>query len=648
MAEEVKTRLLEEGDHFGDYTVVKLLGKGGMGAVYLMQGTSGSQYAVKIMFPEKVSHEMRRRFAKEAEFAIKIRHRNLVSVYDVGEDPETGLCYMIMDYVSGGTLSDRLKEKGRFSIQEAVPIVSQIAAALDVAHKHGLVHRDIKPDNIMFDADGTPKLSDLGVAKFDDAQQSMVTTTGMVIGTPAYMAPEQMLNSHAIDARADIYSLSVVLYEMLSGKRPNEGRTAIELMAKAIKGEPLPDIKTMCPELSVAVAHVVSLLCAPKPEERPQTALGAADLLRKAASGKFVLVKKKPQSSTAEAAALRARRRKLFKGVAIGVGIAAFLFVGVAGWIKALSRQEPVKAVVVMPTTNVLERVTVVTNVVETTVVSTNAAVLTADAAYVSRSALHAAYRSKERRRVFVEIPLHDDSNGFETPPCTLARLEEAIAAKVDIIWLKVACSRDGVLYVKGDGDLKRMTNAKGHIHDFTADELSKFRVKWRNGLSDWPLAAFEDLLRRGKGKVFFKVGWSSRKVEYTIAMINLLNRLDAWESMILEVDGARVLFKVFGDEMRRKICSGELQIMTHPDQLGEWTGVASECSVWSRSADLEKIGLAGIPQRIETYFGWDPGDGKRTNDEAGWSKAMSDGVTIFRTRTPRELIKFLSSHGAR
>ena len=372
MADERQEELLKEGDKFGDYTVVRLLGKGGMGAVYLMQGASGSQYAVKIMFPEKVSHEMRRRFAKEADFAIKIRHKNLVSVYDVGEDPETGLCYMIMDYVPGGTLSDRLKEKGRFSIQEAVPIVSQIAAALDVAHRHGLVHRDIKPDNIMFDADGTPRLSDLGVAKFDDAQQSMVTTTGMVIGTPAYMAPEQMLNSHAIDARADIYSLGVVLYEMLSGKRPNEGRTAIELMAKAIKGEPLPDIKTMCPELSVAVSHVVSLLCAPKPEERPQTALGAADLLHKAASGKLVLLKKKPQSSTAEAAALRAKRSKLIKGLAIGVGVAAFLFVGIAGWIKALNRSDSAKPAAGIPVTNVLERVAVVTNVVERVAVVTN------------------------------------------------------------------------------------------------------------------------------------------------------------------------------------------------------------------------------------------------------------------------------------
>ena len=119
MLDEKKASILGEGDKFGDYTVVKLLGAGGMGAVYLMQGASGTMLAVKIMFPDKMSHDMRRRFAREAEFAIKIRHKNLVSVYDVGEDPETGLCYMIMDYMPGGTLADMLQRRGRVPLDEA-------------------------------------------------------------------------------------------------------------------------------------------------------------------------------------------------------------------------------------------------------------------------------------------------------------------------------------------------------------------------------------------------------------------------------------------------------------------------------------------------------------------------------------------------
>ena len=226
--------LLEPGDMLGDYTVEKLLGKGGMGAVYLVRAPGGERYAVKVMFPEIADKnpDYRTRFAREAEFAMTLRHKNLIQVYDAGEDPDTGLCYIIMDYVPGGSVKDRLREHGRIPVAEAVSITAQIAIALELAHRHGVIHRDIKPDNIMFDVDGTPKLADLGVAKFtDDEHRTTVTTTGMIIGTPAYMAPEQMMDSHHIDARADIYALGIVLYEMLTGKRPTEGSSAVELLA---------------------------------------------------------------------------------------------------------------------------------------------------------------------------------------------------------------------------------------------------------------------------------------------------------------------------------------------------------------------------------------------------------------------------------
>ena len=297
MADTDDTSPFEPGDRFGDYTVERLLGKGNMGTVYLMRSPDGAPFAVKIMHRGKMSHDLRVRFAREAEFAMNIRHKNLISVYDVGEDPDSGLCYIIMEYVPGGTLSDRIKERGSVPVDEAVKIAMHVAAALDVAHGNGLVHRDVKPDNIMFAADGTPKLADLGVAKFGDDRSTMVTTTGMIIGTPAYMSPEQLIDSHNIDARSDIYSLGVVLYEMLSGKRPNSGSTSVELLAKAIKGEPLPDIRTMRPEVSAAVAHVLSLMCAPKSEDRPATSMDAARLLHKAVTGKLALPKKPPRHS---------------------------------------------------------------------------------------------------------------------------------------------------------------------------------------------------------------------------------------------------------------------------------------------------------------------------------------------------------------
>ena len=286
---------LKPGDRFGDYTVERLLGKGGMGTVYLMRTPGGAPFAVKIMHRGRMSHDLRVRFAREAEFAMKIRHKNLISVYDVGEDPDSGLCYIIMDYIPGGTLTDRLRESGAIPVCEAVKIATHVAAALDVAHKRGLVHRDVKPDNIMFAADGTPKLADLGIAKFGDDNSTMVTTTGMIIGTPAYMSPEQLIDSHNIDARSDIYSLGVVLYEMLSGERPNSGSSSAELLAKAIKGEPLPDIRTTCPNISASIAHVISLMCAPKPADRPSTSMEVSDLLRRASTGRLVLPKKKPR-----------------------------------------------------------------------------------------------------------------------------------------------------------------------------------------------------------------------------------------------------------------------------------------------------------------------------------------------------------------
>ena len=395
-ADGARRKLLEPGEMFGDYTVEKLLGKGGMGAVYLVRAPGGERYAVKLMSPEMVKKgsDYRKRFAREAEFAMNIRHKNLISVYDVGEDPETGLCYIIMDYVPGGSVADRLERNGPLPMAEAVSIAAQVALALEVAplpmaeavsiaaqvalalevaHRHGVIHRDIKPDNIMFDADGTPKLADLGVARFtDEAHKTTVTTTGMIIGTPAYMAPEQMMDSHHVDARADIYALGVVLYEMLTGKRPNEGSTAVELLAKALKGEPLPDVRTMRPEVSAAIAHVLSLMCAPKPEGRPATALAAAQLLQKAATGRLVLPKKPPRA--ADAAARKRKSRFPFTAIAAAAGIVALCAAVAVSLLNKPTQRRPQVQKEPIVLTNVIERTIVVTNQIEQGTVTTNTA----------------------------------------------------------------------------------------------------------------------------------------------------------------------------------------------------------------------------------------------------------------------------------
>ena len=315
------TGYLTPNGTFGCYTVLRLLGRGGMGEVYLIEDASGAKYAAKVMLPPEEEKELEwcKRFIHEAQFAMEVRHPNIVAVHDVGEDPETGLCYIIMDYAGGGSLSDRLKKNGAMQIRDAIAVASEIASALDAAHKAGVVHRDIKPDNILFDDAGHAKLADLGIAKFSSSgtETTTVTKTGTIVGTPAYMAPEQMMDSHNVDGRADIYSLGLVLYEMLTGARPNAGSTIVELLAKAVKGEELPDIRTVRPEVSASLAYVIALMVAPKPESRPGSADDVAKLLEGVAAGKIKVPKDFRHSRTL--ARKKPRRRS---AIVLGVGLA--------------------------------------------------------------------------------------------------------------------------------------------------------------------------------------------------------------------------------------------------------------------------------------------------------------------------------------
>ena len=212
---------LAEGDRFGDCTIVRPLGSGGMGQVYLASAPDGMQYALKLLHPElgHRSEDVKRRFLHEAEFLMTIRHRNLVEVFDAGEDKEIGLCYILMEYMPGGSLGDMIAKNGRLPVDTAISYVSQTADALSVAHKQGVIHRDIKPDNILFTADGVPKLTDLGVAKFfDDAADAKLTMDGHLLGTPAYISPEQVYGDLEPDCRADIYSLAASLYHLSTGR----------------------------------------------------------------------------------------------------------------------------------------------------------------------------------------------------------------------------------------------------------------------------------------------------------------------------------------------------------------------------------------------------------------------------------------------
>lgn len=284
MAEHVNTRLAP-GAKFGDYTIVRLLGSGGMGTVFLIRGDrTGNEFALKILDPEveKSDDEYKRRFLFEAELALSIHHPNLIAVYDVGRDPDTGFAYIIMEYVPGGTVRDRIDKWGALSVEEACDIVSRVAQALVAVDAHHIVHRDIKPDNIMFTADGvTPKLADLGIARLSTSatRSAKLTQSGYLVGSPAYMSPEQMLDSHKVDIRADIHALGITFWEMLAGRRPHPSDESMELVARAMRHERIPDIRTVRPDVSAGLAILISKMCHPNVAKRIQKPQHIVDTL---------------------------------------------------------------------------------------------------------------------------------------------------------------------------------------------------------------------------------------------------------------------------------------------------------------------------------------------------------------------------------
>src|SRR5215204_7509 len=240
----------------GQYQMEALLGKGGMGAVYRARHILlGDRVAIKILPAEvRTNAEWLRRFRREGQAARRFRHPNAVTVYDL-RTANDGTIYMVMEYVEGHTLDAELKKRGRLSASQALEILTPIMSVLDTAHSMGVVHRDLKPENIMI---GTPseggapviKLLDLGIAKMreiagDNGGNTALTMAGQVLGTPYYMSPEQWGeiprdDSSEIDGRADIYSLGLVFYEMISGKRPFKGNTLHELRREHVTTSPRP------------------------------------------------------------------------------------------------------------------------------------------------------------------------------------------------------------------------------------------------------------------------------------------------------------------------------------------------------------------------------------------------------------------------
>lgn len=254
----------------GRYQLERVLGHGGMATVF--QATSPRHprpVAIKVLHPEFAATLVADRFHREINILAQLDHPNILPLL---ESEEAGrLIFYVMPYAEGASLRGRLEATTWLDVDEAVDISRDVAAAVDYAHEHNVVHRDVKPENIMFD-EGRAKVCDFGVARaIVKAGGERISSSGLVVGTPAYMSPEQAAGASTLNGRSDIYSLGCVVYEMLIGEPPFTGRTAQAIMARHVRQSP-PSLRVVRNELAEPVERAVHKALAKSPDERQQTA----------------------------------------------------------------------------------------------------------------------------------------------------------------------------------------------------------------------------------------------------------------------------------------------------------------------------------------------------------------------------------------
>jgi serine/threonine protein kinase/Flp pilus assembly protein TadD len=335
---KVKEELSTGSTFAGRYQIIEELGKGGMGRVYKAFDTEiKEKVALKLLNPEiATDQETVERFRNELKFARKIRHKNVCQMFDLNK--EEGALYITMEYVHGDDLKQLIRKVGHLSPGQALVVAKQVCEGLAEAHRLGVVHRDLKPHNIMVDDEGNARIMDFGIAR--SIRGKGVTGAGVMIGTPEYMSPEQVEGKEA-DKRSDIYALGVVLYEMLTGRVPFEGDTPLSVAYKH-KNEPAPDPRETNAQIPEDFSRLVLRCLEKEQEKRYQSAEDVLADLRKIEKGlpttERVVLKRKPSTSREITVILRLKK--------LVVPVSVFLAVIVIGLIiwKVFPRKAPVKS----------------------------------------------------------------------------------------------------------------------------------------------------------------------------------------------------------------------------------------------------------------------------------------------------------------
>jgi eukaryotic-like serine/threonine-protein kinase len=262
------------------YRIERELGRGGMATVYLAEERKHSrQVAIKVLHAELAASLGAERFLREIGIVARLSHPHIVPLIDSGD--ADGVLYYVSPYVAGGSLRDRLEHEGRLPVRDALRIAREVGSALDYAHRNGFVHRDVKPENILF-ADDQAVLADFGVARaygaYDAGSYDTVTEAGLALGTPAYMSPEQASGDRSLGTPSDVYSLACVVYEMLAGEPPLVGRNARVTIAKQVTEVPRL-IRALRPEVPAVVEHALAMALSKAPEERHASVADFAEAL---------------------------------------------------------------------------------------------------------------------------------------------------------------------------------------------------------------------------------------------------------------------------------------------------------------------------------------------------------------------------------